>query len=419
MIARIVLTVLLFIGVPLAYSFLNPVATLVQGQVAGSQLAPSNGAFFTTQGVFSGFRYANALLDIGSLLVFVGIWFAPLKRFVKELIATAAMLLALVAFQPQTAQAFYETTDRTEAYTILPNWSAFWIPDVGDNKTDQANMDSADYLASKKVSLKRFIVPHAKLTGSAGNSMFAGWDAYVPTGRLILVDRTTYSHEWVDASDRGTSKAKEGFPCQTREGINIVAGVSVGARVDEKDAPAFLYNFGVNAPKTQNMSDPQEIFRSVYYGKSLTEVMQDMGRKKIQTLVCNEIGKHSFDKANDEMIPIMDAIEKKATDYFKGVGITITFIGWADTFTFDHSIQIAVNSNYEKTVEAANAQKMAPYITLLTTLAQADALRKWNGVVSTTTVNTSGLPDMILGAFGVNPNAAIAKGAGVFPAPAK
>jgi hypothetical protein len=418
MIARVLLTFLVVIGATLLSTFFNPVATLVQGQVAGSQLAPSNGAFFTTQAVFAGFRYAYLLVDLSAFLIIVAIWFAPAVKTVKEMMTTLAILIAaLIAFQPQTAQAFYETTDKTEAYTILPNWSAFWIPDVGDNKTDQASMDSADYLASKKVSLKRFIVPHAKLTGSAGNSMFAGWDAYVPTGRLILVDRTTYSHEWVDATDRGTSKSKEGFPCQSKEGINIVAGVSVGARVDEKDAPTFLYNFGVNAPKTQNMSDPQEIFRSVYYGRSLSEVMQDMGRKKIQTLVCNEIGKRGFDKANDEMIAIMDAVEKKSGDYFKSVGITVTFIGWADTFTFDKEIQNAVNSNYEKTVEASNAQKMAPYVSLLSTLAQADALRKWNGVVSTTTVNTSGLPDMILGAFGVNPNAAIAKSAG-FPAAA-
>ena len=55
--------------------------------------------------------------------------------------------------------------------------------------------------------MKRFIVPHVKLQGSGGF-----YDFYVPAGRLIIVDRTTYSREWVDATDRGTSKKKEGFP---------------------------------------------------------------------------------------------------------------------------------------------------------------------------------------------------------------
>lgn len=74
--------------------------------------------------------------------------------------------------------------------------------------------------------------------------------------------------------------------------------------------------------------------------------MDDVGRKKIQTLICNEIGKRTFDKANLEMIAMMDDITKTAKTYFESVGITLNFIGWADTFSFDNEIQHAVNQNW-------------------------------------------------------------------------
>ena len=76
--------------------------------------------------------------------------------------------------------------------------------------------------------LKRFIVPHVKLQGSGGF-----YDFYVPAGRLIIVDRTTYSREWVDSAERGTSHKKEGFPCQTIEGLNITAKRAKAKRAAE------------------------------------------------------------------------------------------------------------------------------------------------------------------------------------------
>jgi len=400
MIFRIILTMLASFGIGFIHIVYNPVATIMLGQTAGDQFVPNNMVAVRAAVTISIFQHIDAMLSIAGLIIFAVIWWAPMMRFVsaakKELnssdLVIAAMLVGGLLYSPTPAKAFYATTDITEAYTILPNWTAFWIPDTGDNITDQATLDSSAYLDKKKVATKRFIVPHAKLTGTGG---WGGWDAYVPTGRLIMVDRTTYSHEWVDSVDRGSSNKKEGFPCQTNEGINITAGVSVGARVDEKNAATFLYNFGVNAPKVQNMSDPQEIFRSIYYGKSLTEVMQDTGRKKIQTLVCNEIGKLGFDDANKKMVAIMDAVETKANAFFNGMGITITFIGWADTFTFDRNIQDSVNSSYETTIQASNYAKLLPYADLLKTFATADAVRKFNGALPSTFVGQ--LPDWISG----------------------
>lgn len=398
MFGRIILSALTVAAYVAFKVFYLPVQTLIAGSAAGAQFAASNSAALLTTWTFAGLSAINiiaAVLFLGILLI---IWLAPLKNFAKWF---APVLIFGMILMPTSSKAYYDQKDFTEAYTILPNWSAFWIPDTGDNKTDQVQFDSAAYLEKNKVAAKRFIIPHAKLSGTG-----SFWDFYVPAGRLILVDRTTYSHEWVDNIERGDNAKKDGFPCQSNDGINITAGVSVGAKVEEKDAAIFLYNFGVNSNlvKGSNINDPAVIFQSVYYGRSLREVMADTGRKKIQTLVCNEIGSRSFDQANKDYVSIMKTVDKNANEYFKSVGITISFIGWADTFEFDHDIQAAVNRAYVANIEAANAQKLQPYASTILALAQADALRnfgaKSDGKLPSTVVGS--IPDVtsLLGAFG-------------------
>ena len=47
---------------------------------------------------------------------------------------------------------------------------------LGAVKDKQVQMDSEAFLNDNKVQLNRFQIPHQKLTGSAGNSIFAGDD---------------------------------------------------------------------------------------------------------------------------------------------------------------------------------------------------------------------------------------------------
>jgi hypothetical protein len=245
------------------------------------------------------------------------------------------------------------------------------------------------------VALKRFIVPHVHLSGSGGF-----FDFYVPAGRLIIVDRTPFSREWVDAAERGTSQQKQGFPCQTAEGLNVTAGVSIGASVLEPNAAKYLYRFGV-LPVGGDRGDPNVIFASVYYSRKLSDVMDDVGRKKVQTLVCNEISSRSFDKTNAEANQIMQAVQKGAADYFAAVGITLDFIGWADTFAFDKEVQDAVNRRYVASQDQAIATALAPYADTIQKLAAAQALRSFgehsDGKLPTTIV---GLPPELGGLLG-------------------
>jgi hypothetical protein len=364
----IFLRVILSVAAVLAYTGVNfllrPAATVLAADQAGKQFENSDVAAVTS---FWGMRLSGHLgIPLVVLLAVLAlIWWRPARR------KLATLLVLVLLLPPHEAAAYYDKTDYTEAYTILPNETGFWIPDAGSNKDTQAQFESEAYLNANRVALKRFIVPHAKLQGSGGF-----FDFYVPAGRLIIVDRTPFSREWVDATDRGTSRRREGFPCQSREGINITVGVSIGASVPETNAAKYLYRFGV-LPPAGDRADPRIIFNSVYYSRKLAEVMDDVGRKKVQTLVCDEITARGFDKANEDAVLIMQTVKKLATAYFDEVGITLDFIGWADTFTFDQTVQDAVNRRYVATQDQAIAALLAPYAGTIQVLAAADALRSF------------------------------------------
>jgi hypothetical protein len=398
MIGRAVASVVGIVLYSMVMALYNPAAMIITGQAAGAQFAASNAAFLQTSILFSFFSGVTGWIGLALLAFLILVWYQPVKKWITTLAASIVIIGVCLVGAPN-ANAYYDQKDFTEAYTILPNESAFWIPSVGDNKSTQVQMDSEEYLKANKLATKMFIVPHAKLSGTG-----SFWDYYVPAGRLIIVDRTTYSHEWVDATDRGTGNKKEGFPCQSKEGINITAGVSVGSSVSEAQAAKFLYNFGVRVEASKAArNDPVVIFQTVYTGRPLWDVMQDIGRKKIQTLVCNEIGQRTFDQANAEMIKIMENVEKGARAYFDAVGITLNFIGWADTFGFDKEIQHAVNSSYVAKTDAANAALLGPVITTVSALASANALRSFgnatDGKFPTTVVGDVPSISSMLGAF--------------------
>lgn len=353
-------------------ALVNPAASVLSGEAAGQQFANSASAYVEAS---YGMRFLGGVaVPFAVLLAILAvIWRKPLGWLWMRWFPPA-MWLVLLLHSP-VAKAYYDKNDYTEAYFILPNESAFFIPDVANNKDTQAKFGSMEYLEANKVAAKRFTIPHAKF---AGSSLWS--DFYVPTGRLIIVDRTPYNREWTAQSSRGTSARNEAFPCQSSEGLNITAEVAIATSVSEENAARFLYWFGVKPPQGDR-SNPQVIFASVYYGRNLAEVMDTVGRGKVQALVCHEIGARTFDQVNHDINAIMAAVEKNTADFLAAKGITLDYIGWAGTLTFDKDVQQAVNDRY-------TAEKIAPVLSTLQTKAVLDAAAKWNGQLPS---NLSGL----------------------------
>ncbi len=377
MIGRILATLAILLLRWFANFVTSTPATLVTGQVAGRQFDNDDMSYLVTRAILGGFSLADIVLDALVVLALIAIWYGPAKRAIM----TALAPLFILAIAPPPAHAYYDKTDYTEAYFILPNESAFFIPDVGSNKDSQSQFGSEEYLKANKIPAKRFQIPHAKLQGSAFWS-----DFYVPTGRLIIVDRTPFNREWVSQPHRGTSPKDESFPCQSSEGLNISVGIAIGASVFEENAAKFLYRFGVKPPQGDRRQ-PEVIFTSVFYGRGLSEVMDGPVRSKVQSLVCNEFTKRTFDQGNSQAAQIMASIEANTTAYLASVGITLDYIGWADTFTFDRNVQDAVNRRYVASQDEKIAEQLGPHTATLQALANAEATRtvagKWDGKAPT------------------------------------
>lgn len=349
MFGRIFATLGAFVAYGTAMAFFTPQAMLITGKAAAQQLKNSDDAYIHAMYTFSFFSGINMLLSFLLLVALIAIWAQPIRRALNNInaqmvIIGGALILPMLLFGTGRADAYYAKTDGIDAYTILPNETAIMVPSVGANGAPdtQVQMDSEEYLKSKQVASKMITVPH--ITMNVPNSWFSGY--IVPSARLFIVDRTTYSHEWV-GKGRGTDpNTDEAIHCQSKEGLDITVGIAVGAGVKEEDAAKFLYNFGVAINPKADRTNPEVIFQSVYYSRKVADVMSDTGRKAIQTITCNQIFARNFDAANAEAPLMMTNIKKEATDYLATLGITLKFIGWADTFTFSEGVQKAVDDKY-------------------------------------------------------------------------
>jgi hypothetical protein len=273
----------------------------------------------------------------------------------KKLILIVFLISSLLISAP--GRAYYSQTDYTEIIEILPNWSAFLIPEVGANKDTQGQFGSIEYLKSNKVAMKRVQIPHEKLEGT---SVWKNY--YVPAARCVIVDRTPYQREWVASPTKGTSTKNEGFCFESADSINVEAGVVIAAYVTEDNAPAFLYWFGVRPP-VGDPNDPNTMFTSIIYGRSLAEVMDTVVRGKVQAVMAREFGKYPLEVAIGKKAEIMGVVEKEVTDGFAKQGITISYLGLATSLNYDETVQKAINDRYI-------AMKMEPAIPVL--LRQAD-----------------------------------------------
>lgn len=345
---RIVATVVVTLIYGWINALLNPVATILTGQLAGKQFENSDVAYVESV-VGMNFFSNIGIPALALLAVLVWIWWKPLVALLKSLKdgddGSSLVIAGLVASglffgMTDNANAYYDKTDLTEIYYIGADETAFWIPDVGANKDSQGKFDSEGYYEANKIPAKRFEIKHTKLVGSTAAMER---DYYVPVGRLYVVKRTPYTRDWTKSTHTGTSTKNESFECQSKEGLNQRFEVSIGVTVLPENAAKYLYHFGtqVSADKT-----PATMFASVLYATSVTTVMDGVGRSKVSALLCKEFAKRTFDEGNTKLAEIMDKVETDARTFFEARGIKLEFLGTAGTIEFDPDVQKAINDKY-------------------------------------------------------------------------
>lgn len=166
MLIRLVLTVIVLGIARGAASFAMPIAAMGASRMAGLQMTNSDQDAVSAVVGMNFFSGIGAAITTITALLLLLIWRKQIRQGWTALRAAIAAAAVVVALMPGTAGAFYSATDVTEAYGILPNHTAFWVPGTGDAKNNQAHMESEEFLKANKVPGKFFVIPHVKLSGN-------------------------------------------------------------------------------------------------------------------------------------------------------------------------------------------------------------------------------------------------------------
>lgn len=212
--------------------------------------------------------------------------------------------------------------DKPELVEITPSQSVVVIPLEGKT-SDQGKNPSADFYKQHLVYSKRVQVPHKWIQ----MGWFTSDGKYVPTVRVIVVERKPVVREWTDAGDTGTSTKNQAFVAESGESIGFKARMTASAQIDEENVPDFLYR---------------------YNGKPLEEIMDTDLRNYAAGVFTEECAKLSVDQILAHKAEIMDTVRKNTVSTFAKRGVTVTALNLVGEFTYlDPNIQTVINKVFQ------------------------------------------------------------------------
>ena len=381
---RVAWTVLIFVIYVMSLNIYGVFAASVEAGAAVGQVNDSVIGYSLAQQMARGNLIPNIML-IGQLFALVFVWWKPLSRAFRS----TAVVLLFVGISTMTT-ACMGPAKVLPLENVGPNETAFVIPMEGDS-TKQAKFESVKFLEEHKVLSKRIELPvRERSTGRMW------WDyEWIPTVRVIKVDRQLVTREWTKGGTTGTSKKDEALSVASLDSINFHLGVNMTASILEEEAPLYLYWHGQ---------------------KPLAEVVDSNVRGYLQGIMADEFGKLTLEDAKHSKAEIFKKANELTISKFKAVGINISYVGAAQGLMFDDpaiqakinetqtaemGIEVAKKKNLEQTelnkaivskavadreaaqefAKAAEAQrsKIALDIQMVEAQAMLKAAEKWNG----------------------------------------
>jgi hypothetical protein len=314
-----VIVIILLVIARLIYSaFSGP----IEGATAVNQLSDNTVTYGLSRAVAQGL--IPTLMNWAAVVMLILIWARHIKNSKKGVVPVAIIIFAtlyLTGCGPAKIEPVVE---------ISPNETVFVVPMEG-NTDAQGKFMSIEYLEHKKVAAKRITL---SLRERSTGRMW--WDyEWLPTDRVIKVDRSPVTREWTKAANTGTSISDQAVRVESSESIDFMLGVTCQAYISEEDASKFLY---------------------FYSGKPLSEVMDQNIRGYIQKILFNEFGSRTLtdDKASKKQI--FTIVENETKKFFNTKGVTIDYIGGAEGMTYtDGRVQTAINDAFV----AENDRKVA------------------------------------------------------------
>lgn len=231
---------------------------------------------------------------------------------------------------------------------VEPNETAFMISLEDDN---QGKFESIKYLEGKKVAAKRILLPQREQSLGRGS-----WNyRWIPTARVIKVDRSLVSRKWVGDPKTASSPETSPLEVESLDSIGFAVGVTITARIDESDAAKFLY------------------FHS---GKQLSEVIDTNIKSFILAKLSTEFGAVPLTACRNKKNEIFSRVTGECKNFFKERGITIEYMGLSEGLTYlNPKVQETIDNSFiaEQSKVTAQQEQEAQTIKNATAISKAKA----------------------------------------------
>jgi hypothetical protein len=210
----------------------------------------------------------------------------------------------------------YDTPEYAEINT---SETGFLIPLEGDSSA-QAKFQSEEYLRDLKVAAKRVQITHrwsqeGRLTNSG---------RWIPTVRLIKVNRSPVTREWTAEAATGTAAKNQAIWIESSDSVGFSMGFTCTAFIPEEEAAKFLY---------------------WYPSGSLSDVLDSEVRGRIQQISAEVAARYPLDTLRTRKQEISDAVKKDVTEFFAQRGVVITTVGMFGGMTYENAeIQKAIDN---------------------------------------------------------------------------
>ena len=275
---------------------------------------------FGTNTIYNQLTWLYSISHFILIGVIILMYAKELKSIIKKLFPL--MILLFLGCRPYDVPEFVE---------FQSNQTAFIVPMNNLSEEEKSNIDP-EFL-KRNLAVGRVQIPHEWV--QTGRMWWNG--KYIDTHRVLIVDRSPVTRQWTANNATGTSTTNQSIWAESKDSVGFSTGFSVSAMIcDNDDAIRFLQFY---PPTLQDKAD------YTLSTSSLTEVIDNELRARIQKIYAREAATVNMDLLREQKNEIMDKIEDDVVPFFEERGITITTIGQFGGFTYE-------NPDIQKSIDA-------------------------------------------------------------------
>jgi hypothetical protein len=139
---------------------------------------------------------------------------------------------------------------------------------------------------------------------------------WIPTVRLIKVNRSPVTREWTAEAATGTAAKNQAIWIESSDSVGFSMGFTCTSFIPEEQAAKFLY---------------------WYPSGSLADVMDTEVRGRIQQIAAEVAARYPLDALRAKKQEISDAVKTDITSFFAQRGVVVTTVGMFGGMTYENT----------------------------------------------------------------------------------